>query len=96
MRLIASLTPLTALTLSSMLLAGCAGNSPRKPADTQDKSRDTSFYENCYDFESRGLPPPAGCPQRPTGARRTVTPVPSMNPGDALPDLPTRGVLGGR
>lgn len=95
MRLIASLTTLTAATFAAGLIAGCAGNTPRKPTDAQDKNRATSFNDECVDAYSRGAPTPLGCPQTTDDRRRTTRTAPGVD-RDALPDLPTVGVPGGK
>ncbi len=87
MRLIQSLTTLSALALSAALLAGCAGNTPRKPAATDSKGADTPFGDRCIDAESRGAIPPAGCPDTGYRRRAPARTGPQIDP-DALP-LPT-------
>ncbi len=93
MRLITSLTTLTAATLVAGLISGCAGNAPRKPTDAEDKNRATGYSDECTDAYSRGAPTPVGCPQTNEDRRRART-RPGIEPG-ALPDLPTVGVPGG-
>lgn len=95
MRLIASLTTLTAATFAAGLIVGCAGNTPRKPGSAEDKNRATSFNDECVDAYSRGAPTPLGCPQTTDDRRRNTRTAPGID-RDALPDLPTVGVPGGK
>ena len=95
MRLIASLTTLSAAALLVTTMSGCAGNTPRKPASADDKSRTSAFDDNCLDARSRGAPAPVGCPQTVDDRRRPRT-VPSVDAGQMpLPNLPGRDGVGG-
>ena len=94
MRLIASLTTLTAAALAAGLITGCAGSAPRKPSAAEDKNRATAFDDECVDAYSRGAPTPLGCPQTNDNRRNTRT-GPSIE-REALPNLPGVGLPGGR
>lgn len=92
MRLITSLTTLTAAALLCGTLTACAGNAPRRPASTEEKSI-SRFDQQCSDAYNRGLPPPAGCPSyagrssrraAPPAIDRDSLPLPNL-PGTALP-----------
>lgn len=94
MRLITSLTTLTAAAFMASLITGCAGNTPRKPTSAEDKNRATNYNDECVDAYSRGAPTPLGCPQTTEDRRRNTRTAPGIDRG-ALPDLPTVGAPGG-
>ena len=97
MRLIASLT-IPALASCALALGACANNAPKKPTAASDKSRDTAFYDNCYDAYSRSYSRPVGCPEYDSGYYRTrrgnAAPAIDADPL-TLPSLPGREGLGG-
>ncbi len=90
MRMISRLTMTAAGVLSLALAAGCAGNNPRRPTAAEDKSSNsaTRFSDSCYEAQSRGAPPPIGCPatDRRAGETRT-TPTLTREPLQ-MPELP--------
>ncbi|MES2684001.1 MAG: hypothetical protein V4650_10830 [Pseudomonadota bacterium] len=86
---------LAAMALAAAMLSGCAGNSPRKPGAAEDKSASRTLDEDdCLRAESRGAPPPVGCPTTTQQNRRTVRPLPTLDDPLNLPTLPGGGVLG--
>ena len=101
MRLSASLTarPVSALAaaLAIAMLGACAGNSPRNPGASEDKSASqTRSEDNCVEAESRGAPPPVGCPATAQQQnRRTVRPLPTLDDPMNLPTLPGNVLPGG-
>jgi len=95
MRLITSLTTLTAAALLGGALTACANGSPRRPASTEEKSEISRFEQDCYDARRRGVAEPAGCP--PTTARNNRRAAPPTLDRDSLPlpNLPATAVPGG-
>ena len=99
MRLSASLTArhvpiLAAAGFAAALLTACAGNSPRNPGAAEDKNTSTTLDDDCAKAESRGAPPPVGCPAR-TENRRTARPLPTLDDPMNLPTLPGGALPGG-
>ena len=94
MRLITSLTTLTAAALLGSALTACANGSPRRPASTEEKSDISRFDQDCYEARSRGVAEPAGCPQTTTRNRRAAPP--SLDRDSLpLPNLPATALPGG-
>lgn len=100
MRLITSLTTLTAAALLGGALTACAGNSPRRPANAEPKRDISSFEQECYEARQRGVVEPAGCPGN-SSTRTTRRSAPPSIDRDSLPlpnlpatALPSGGVLG--
>lgn len=91
MRLIASLTTLTAAALLAATLVGCAGNAPKRPTAEQDKSLRSSAFDNCSDSQIRGSTvPTADCPYDNAEPRRTRRTAPGVqaDPAQQLPGMP--------
>jgi len=103
MRLIASLTTLTASALLAATLTGCAGNAPKRPTAEQDKSLRSSALDNCTESQMRGTAAPtADCPYDATEPRRTRRTAPGLQadptplPGMPGLELPATGSILGR
>ncbi len=94
MRLTTSLTTLTTLALLGSLLTACAGNAPRKPASTEEKSL-SSFEQQCYEARQRGAVEPAGCPTNTARTSRRSAPPALDRDSLPLPNLPATALPGG-
>ncbi len=89
MRLIASLTTVSAAALLVATLSGCAGGAPKRPTAAQDKSDRFSSLDRCSDLEARGATPTADCPDTtPQQRRRRVRPGLENDPAQQLPGMP--------
>lgn len=95
MRLITSLTTLTAAALLASALTACAGGSPRRPASTEEKSDISRFEQDCYEARRRGVADPAGCPQTTTRNNRRTAPPSLDRDSLPLPNLPATALPGG-
>ena len=72
-----------------LALAACGSSGPKRPSSVQDKSANTTLLERCSEYDARGIPPPADCPQatRRTQRERALPQLPDDPLG--TPGLPT-------